>query len=220
VIETVDQQPPPLKVEVEVISDWSLAAVAYAAFFTESERDEIGTFDELPAPERARWESVAAHIARTVVSPIDADLAASRAEQRTELAEQVRDAPYSRDLWRAMTRTTDMQQRIAAPRDLLIASKASIAMVHSHSRRLATSAQALDRPIWWDDPTAGEHDDQGHDPATQRPRVRTGLVGHLSDGRVPVTMGQIIAPTASSGEPGVAVQSMVDAGRRACPAGR
>jgi len=171
VIEILDQQTPSgsRAVEVEVISDWSLPAVAYAAFFTESERDEIGTFEELPAPERARLESVAAHIARTVISPVDEDLEAWRAEQRTVLAERVRDALYSRELWRAMTRTTDMQKQIAALRDLLIASKASIATARSHSRRLATSAQALDRPIWWNDPTAGEHDDQGHDPASVSP---------------------------------------------------
>lgn len=174
-IEILDQQTPScsreievdVEVEVEVVR--SLPAVAYAAFFTESERDEIGTFDELPAPERARWESVAAHIARTVVSPVDEDLEAWRAEQRTVLAERVRDAPYSRELWRAMTRTTDMQKQTAALRDLLIASKASIATARSHSRRLATSAQALDRPIWWDDPTAGEPDDQGHDAASVSP---------------------------------------------------
>ncbi len=174
VIEIVDQQTPSRSREVEVISDWSLPAVAYAAFFTESERDEIGRFDELPAPERARWESVAAHIARTVASPVDEDLEAWRAEQQTVLAERVRDAPYSRELWRAMTRTTDMQRKIAALRDLLIASKASIATARSHSRRLATSARALDRPGWWDHLTAVEHDGPGEDTATASP---DGVVG-------------------------------------------
>lgn len=149
VIEILDQQTPScsreIEVDVEVVSDWSLPAVAYAAFFTESERNEIGTFDELPAPERARWESVAAHIARTVVSPVDEDLEAWRAEQRTVLAERVRDAPYSRELWRAMTRTTDMQKQIAALRDLLIASRASIATAPARSGRHATSVQTLEQ---------------------------------------------------------------------------
>ncbi len=132
----------------EIPTDQSLAAIAYASFFTEAEQEEIGTFDELPAPERARWQSVAAHIARTVVSPVDEDIEAWRAEQRTVLAEQVREAPYSRELWRAMTRTTDMQQQIASLRDLLVASRASIATARSHSQRLATSTQALEYPIW------------------------------------------------------------------------
>ena len=137
-----------------VPADQSLAAIAYAAFFTEAEREEIGTFAELPAPEQARWQSVAAHIARTVVSPVDEDIEEWRAEQRTVLAEQVREAPYSRELWRAMTRTTDMQNQIASLRDLLLASKVCIATARSHSQRLATSAQALEHPIWSADPKA------------------------------------------------------------------
>lgn len=149
--------------------DQSLAAIAYAAFFTEAERDEIGTFEELPATERARWQSVAAHIARTVVSPVDEDIEAWRAEQRAELAEQVREAPYSREVWRAMTRTTDMQQQIAALRDLLLASKACIAIARSHSQRLATSAQSLEHPIWSADPAADRPDDR------TRPEQRPGV---------------------------------------------
>lgn len=78
------------------------------------------------------------------------------------LAEQVRVAPYSRELWRAMTRTTNMQQQIASLKDLLIASRACIATARSHSQRLASSAQALDYPIWLADPSPDHQDsDQG-----------------------------------------------------------
>lgn len=147
-------------------ADLSLAAIAYAAFFTEAERDEIGDFDELPAPEQARWQSVAAHIARTVVSPVDEDLGEWRAEQEAVLAEQVRVAPYSRELWRAITRTTSMQQQIASLKDLLIASRACIATACSHSQRLAHSAQALDNPIW---SSYSGTDQRGSDPTDATP---------------------------------------------------
>lgn len=128
----------------------SLAAVAYAAFFTEAEREEIGTFDELPVPERARWESVAAHIARTVVSPIDEDIDRWRAEQRADLARRVRDAPYTRDVWRATMRATDLQHGIKTLRELLDQSRASAATARSHSRRLAMTTEAMKAALWPD----------------------------------------------------------------------
>lgn len=139
------------------VDDSSLASAAYAAFFTEAERDEIGTFGELSAHERARWASVAAHISRTVASPIDEDLAQWRAEQQTILAEQVGRTLYSPDLWRAMMRTTDLQNRVETLRVLLEQSRASAAMARSHSRWLASSAQALEHPMWSDGSVADGH---------------------------------------------------------------
>ena len=136
-------------------ADWRLPAVAYAAFFTEAERNEIGAFDDLPAHERVRWESVAAHIARTVVSPLDEDLTQWRAEQQTRLAERVRASPYSRELGRAMSRTTTIQRGIETLRALMEQSRSSAATARSHSRRLARSTQALDPALWRDSPCDG-----------------------------------------------------------------
>lgn len=147
------------------IDQWSLPSVAYAAFFTEAEREEIGSFEELPAHERARWQSVAAHIARTVVSPIDEDLEQWRAEQQARLAEQVRQAPYSRELWRAMTRTTDLQKRVETLRTLLEQSRASAVTARSHSRRLASSAEALEHALWWNHPMADSRPDHDLGPS-------------------------------------------------------
>ena len=121
----------------------SLAAVAYAAFFTETEREEIGAFDDLPAPERARWHSVAAHVAQTVVSPVDEDIERWRTEQREDLAQQVRDAPYTRDVWRATLRTTNLQQHVGTLQSLLRQSQESAARTRSQSQRLATTTQAM-----------------------------------------------------------------------------
>lgn len=90
--------------------------------------------------------------------PVDENIEEWREEQQKMLAEQVRVAPYSRELWRAMTRTTNMQQQIASLKDLLIASRACIATARSHSQRLASSAQALDHPIWSAAPSADHPD--------------------------------------------------------------
>ncbi len=139
------------------VDDSSLASAAYAAFFTEAERDEIGTFGELPAHERARWTSVAAHISRTVAPPSDEDLAQWRAEQQTILAGQVGPTPYAPELWRAMMRTSDLQNRVETLRVLLEQSRASAATARSHSRRLASSAHALEHPMWWDGSMADGH---------------------------------------------------------------
>lgn len=136
-------------------TDWRLPAVAYAAFFTEAERNEIGAFGDLPAHERVRWESVAAHIARTVVSPLDEDLTQWRAEQQARLAERVRESPYLRELGRAMGRTTTIRRGIETLRTLMEQSRSSAATARSHSRRLARSAWALDPALWRDIPLDG-----------------------------------------------------------------
>lgn len=149
--------------DITATPDLHLPAIAYAAFFTEAEREEIGTFDELPAPERARWESVAAHIARTVVPPVDEDIERWRAEQRAELARQVRDAPYTRDVWRATMRTANMQHQVEVLRALLVQSRESAAKARSHSRRLATTTRALDVTLWLEEDPADIRADRGPD---------------------------------------------------------
>ncbi|CAA9541269.1 MAG: hypothetical protein AVDCRST_MAG33-32 [uncultured Thermomicrobiales bacterium] len=151
----------------------SLAAIAYAAFFTEAEREEIGTFDDLPDPERARWESVAAHVARTVVPPVDQDIEQWRAEQRKELARQVKDAPYTRDVWRATMRATDLQHGLETLRTLLVQSRESAARARSYSQRLATTTRAMQVVVGTDTTRSINLIDRSQRPHDIDPTIRT-----------------------------------------------